>query len=105
VLDPKTLRAPRSPIDAWTPAPPQLENTLIRGYTRLATDAAHRRIDAELRTLDLLLASVFGLIALPFALLIALVVLLSSGRPVLYRGERVGRRGHFFQMLKFRTMR
>jgi lipopolysaccharide/colanic/teichoic acid biosynthesis glycosyltransferase len=88
-----------------TAAPPQLENTLIRGYTRLATDAQHRRIDAELRTLDILFASVFGLVALPFALVIALVVLLSSGRPVLYRGERVGRRGHFFQMLKFRTMR
>ena len=88
-----------------TAAPPQLENTLIRGYTRLATDAQHRRIDAELRTLDILFAGLFGLIALPFALVIALVVLLSSGRPVLYRGERVGRRGHFFQMLKFRTMR
>ncbi len=88
-----------------TAAPPQLENTLIRGYTRLATDAEHRRIDAELRTLDILLASLFGLIALPFALVIALVVLFSSGRPVFYRGERVGRRGHFFQMLKFRTMR
>jgi lipopolysaccharide/colanic/teichoic acid biosynthesis glycosyltransferase len=88
-----------------TAAPPQLENTLIRGYTRLATDAEHRRIDAELRTLDIVLASLFGLVALPFALVIALVVLVSSGRPVLYRGERVGRRGHFFQMLKFRTMR
>jgi lipopolysaccharide/colanic/teichoic acid biosynthesis glycosyltransferase len=86
-------------------APPQLENTLISGYTRLATDAQHRRIDAELRALDILLASVFGLLALPFALVIAVVVLVSSGRPVLYRGERVGRRGHFFRMLKFRTMR
>ncbi len=36
---------------------------------------------------------------------IALVVLVTSGRPVLYRGERVGRRGRFFHMLKFRTMR
>ena len=73
-----------------TAAPPQLENTLIRGYTRLATDAQHRRIDAELRTLDILFAGLFGLIALPFGIVIALVVLLSSGRPVLYRGERVG---------------
>jgi len=88
-----------------TAAPPQLENTLIRGYTRLATDAQHRRIDVELRTLDILFAGLFGLIALPFGIVIALVVLFSSGRPVLYRGERVGRRGHFFQMLKFRTMR
>jgi lipopolysaccharide/colanic/teichoic acid biosynthesis glycosyltransferase len=97
--------SPRSTIDHVTAAPPQLENTLIRGYTRLATDAAHRRIDAELRTLDILFAGIFGLLLLPFALVIALVVLLSSGRPVLYHGERVGRRGHFFQMLKFRTMR
>ncbi len=88
-----------------TAAPPQLENTLISGYTRLATDAQHRRIDAELRALDILFAGIFGLLALPFALVIALVVLVSSGRPVLYHGERVGRRGHFFRMLKFRTMR
>ncbi len=82
-----------------------LEDTLITGYTRLAADAPHRRIDAELRTLDVVLAALFGLIALPFAIVIALVVLATSGRPVLYRGERVGRRGRFFHMLKFRTMR
>jgi lipopolysaccharide/colanic/teichoic acid biosynthesis glycosyltransferase len=95
----------RSTIDRVTAAPPKLENTLISGYTRLATDAQRRRIDVELRTLDILFAALFGLIALPFAVVIALVVLVTSGRPVLYRGERVGRRGHFFQMLKFRTMR
>jgi len=82
----------------------QLENTLVRGYTRLASDAPPRRIDAELRALDVLLASLFGLLALPFALVIALIALVTSGRPVFYRGERVGRRGRFFQMLKFRTM-
>jgi lipopolysaccharide/colanic/teichoic acid biosynthesis glycosyltransferase len=36
---------------------------------------------------------------------LALIVLVTSGRPVLYRGERVGRRGRFFKMLKFRTMK
>jgi lipopolysaccharide/colanic/teichoic acid biosynthesis glycosyltransferase len=36
---------------------------------------------------------------------IALLVLVTSGRPVLYRGERVGRRGRFFHMLKFRTLK
>jgi lipopolysaccharide/colanic/teichoic acid biosynthesis glycosyltransferase len=82
----------------------RLENTLVRGYTRLASDAPHRRIDAELRALDVVLASLFGLLVLPFALVIALVALVTSGRPVLYRGERVGRRGRFFQMIKFRTM-
>jgi lipopolysaccharide/colanic/teichoic acid biosynthesis glycosyltransferase len=85
--------------------PAALEDTLITGFTRLATDAPHRRIDAELRTLDVVLATLFGLIALPFAVVIAVLVLVTSGRPVLYRGERVGRRGRFFDMLKFRTMK
>ena len=86
-------------------APPPLEETLVSGYVRLASGAEHRRIDLELRILDIVLATLFGLVALPIALVIALVQLVTSGRPVLYRGERVGRRGHFFQMLKFRTMK
>ncbi len=86
-------------------APPQLEETLVRGYVRLASEAEHRRIDLELRILDIVLATLFGLVALPFALIIAVLQLATSGRPILYRGERVGRRGHFFEMLKFRTMR
>jgi lipopolysaccharide/colanic/teichoic acid biosynthesis glycosyltransferase len=32
-------------------------------------------------------------------------MLMTSGRPVLYRGQRVGRGGHFFEMLKFRTLK
>ena len=82
-----------------------LEDTLVSGFTRLASDAPHRRIDAELRLLDIALATLFGLIALPFAAVISLIVLVTSGRPILYRGDRVGRRGRFFQMLKFRTMK
>jgi len=86
-------------------APPQLEDTLTTGYVRLASEAKSRRIDIELRALDILFASLFGLVLLPIGLLIALLVLLTSGRPVLYRGERVGRGGHFFKMLKFRTLK
>jgi lipopolysaccharide/colanic/teichoic acid biosynthesis glycosyltransferase len=85
--------------------PVALEDTLITGFRRLASEAPHRRIDAELRTLDILLAALCGIVALPLGLVIALVVLVTSGRPVLYRGERVGRRGRFFNMLKFRTMK
>jgi lipopolysaccharide/colanic/teichoic acid biosynthesis glycosyltransferase len=86
-------------------APPPLEETLVSGYVRLAAQAEHRRIDVELRALDILFATLFCLLALPIALAIALLQLATSGRPILYRGERVGRRGHFFLMLKFRTMR
>ena len=95
----------RSTIDRMEAAPPPLEETLVRGYVRLATEAEHRRIDLELRALDIMLATVFGLAAFPVALVIALIQLVASGRPILYRGERVGRRGRFFEMLKFRTMK
>jgi lipopolysaccharide/colanic/teichoic acid biosynthesis glycosyltransferase len=83
----------------------QLEDTLVGGYRRLAAETPRRRIDVELRALDLLFAALFGVLLLPVALAIALLLLATSGRPVLYRGERVGRGAHFFTMLKFRTLR
>ena len=86
-------------------SPPPLEDTLVTGYSRLARDAPDRRIDLELRALDILFSGIFSIVLAPVALVIALIVLATSGRPVLYRGERVGRGGHFFQMLKFRTLK
>jgi len=86
-------------------AQPRLEDTLVTGYKRLAGSTAKRRIDLELRTLDILFSGLFLIVLSPLALVIALLVIATSGRPVLYRGERVGRGGHFFAMLKFRTLR
>ena len=83
----------------------RLEDTLVSGYKRLAADAPHRRTDFELRALDFLFAAFFGLLLLPIGLAIALLVLTTSGQPILYRGRRVGRGGHFFTMLKFRTLK
>jgi lipopolysaccharide/colanic/teichoic acid biosynthesis glycosyltransferase len=82
----------------------RLEDTLVSGYTRLAAEAPRRRIDVELRALDVLFSSLFGLLLTPFWLTIAAVLLATSGRPVLYRGERVGRAGRFFTIYKFRTL-
>jgi lipopolysaccharide/colanic/teichoic acid biosynthesis glycosyltransferase len=73
-----------------------LEDTLVRGYTRLAAESPHRRIDAELRFLDLLLSAAFSLLLLPVFAIIAAAILVTDGLPILYRGERVGRHGHFF---------
>jgi lipopolysaccharide/colanic/teichoic acid biosynthesis glycosyltransferase len=84
---------------------PKLEDTLVKGYTRLASDTPNRRIDLELRALDIVLSALFLILLSPVALLISGVVVATSGRPVLYRGQRVGRGGHFFEMLKFRTLR
>jgi len=83
---------------------PQLEDTLAGGYRRLAAETPRRRIDIELRALDLVFTAVFGVLLVPVAAAIALLLLLTSGRPVLYRGERVGRGARFFTMLKFRTL-
>lgn len=57
------------------------------------------------RTLDLVL-SLVGLLALgPVMLAVALAVRLDSPGPVLFRQERVGRRGRTFILNKFRSMR
>ena len=81
-----------------------LEDTLVRGYRQLAAETPRRRIDVELRALDLLFAALFGVLLAPLGLLIALIVLATSGRPILYRGARVARGGRVFTMVKFRTL-
>jgi lipopolysaccharide/colanic/teichoic acid biosynthesis glycosyltransferase len=81
------------------------EDTLVSGYRQLALEAPARRRDGFLRALDVTLSALFLVVSLPLSLAIALLVLATSGRPVLYRGERVGRGGHVFTMLKFRTLR
>jgi lipopolysaccharide/colanic/teichoic acid biosynthesis glycosyltransferase len=83
----------------------RIEDTFIRGYRQLALETPARKRDAVLRFLDVLLATLFLVVTLPVAALIALLLLITSGRPVFYRGERVGRGGRVFTMLKFRTLR
>ena len=85
--------------------PPPLEDTLIRSYKRLARESARRDKDLVLRILDVVFAGLLLLVTLPLTLPIAVGMAVTSGRPVLYRGERVGRGGHVFEMLKFRTLR
>jgi lipopolysaccharide/colanic/teichoic acid biosynthesis glycosyltransferase len=86
-------------------APPPVEDTLVSGYRRLASQAEHRRIDLELRALDIFFVALFGIVLVFVAFAIAAIVRVTSGAPVLYRGQRVGRGGHFFEMLKFRTLK
>jgi lipopolysaccharide/colanic/teichoic acid biosynthesis glycosyltransferase len=82
-----------------------LEDTLTSSYARLAAETPRRRIDVELRLLDILFVAFFGVLLLPVTAAIALATLASDGLPVLYRGDRVGRHGRFFTILKFRTLR
>src|SRR3954452_2589321 len=82
-----------------------IEDTFIRGYRQLALEAPQRPRDRFLRLLDVTLSAVFLLVALPIVVLLTAILLVTSGRPILYRGERVGRGGHIFTMLKFRTLK
>lgn len=57
------------------------------------------------RGFDLLVGGLLLVLALPVLTLVAGLILVCSGRPVLYRQERMGLDGRRFSILKFRTMR
>lgn len=79
--------------------------SLIERYARMAEEASTpRRVDLALRALDVAIGG-SALVALsPLIALIAAVLRITSGRPVLYRGVRVGHGGRPFTMYKFRTL-
>jgi lipopolysaccharide/colanic/teichoic acid biosynthesis glycosyltransferase len=79
--------------------------TLAERYERLARETPRRGRDIELRALDVALSALFLLLASPLIAIIALAILVSDGLPVFYRGQRVGRGGRVFTMIKFRTLR
>ncbi|MEZ4699382.1 MAG: sugar transferase [Rhodothermales bacterium] len=56
------------------------------------------------RALDVLIASALLLLLWPLLALIAGVVWLDSGRPILFRQTRIGLHGRPFTILKFRTL-
>ena len=81
-------------------------STLAEQYSVMASeDFAPRRVDVALRGLDALIAGSALLALSPLLGLLALATLITSGRPVLYRGERVGQGGRVFTMYKLRTLR
>jgi lipopolysaccharide/colanic/teichoic acid biosynthesis glycosyltransferase len=89
----------REPQDQQAP-------TLAEQYSAIASEAfAPRRVDIVIRALDLIIAWTALVVLSPLLGLLALATLLTSGRPVLYRGERVGRGGRVFTMYKLRTLK
>jgi lipopolysaccharide/colanic/teichoic acid biosynthesis glycosyltransferase len=87
------------------PAPLEHHDSLVEQYAAMAHVFQPRAVDHVLRFLDVVIAGAAVVIASPLMLAIAVVLKLSSPRaPVLYRGWRVGRGGHLFPMLKFRTL-
>lgn len=62
-------------------------------------------IPTSKRVLDLIITIIGGIIVSPIILIIALLVRILHGRPVLFRHQRPGYRGLPFTLHKFRTMR
>jgi lipopolysaccharide/colanic/teichoic acid biosynthesis glycosyltransferase len=84
---------------------PKPSESFVARFEQLVSGAEKRRVDLELRILDVVFAILFGIPALLIGLVIALLVAVTSGLPILYRGERVGRGGRLFTIFKFRTLR
>jgi lipopolysaccharide/colanic/teichoic acid biosynthesis glycosyltransferase len=57
------------------------------------------------RAIDLIGALVLLVVFIPAFIAVALAVVIDSGWPIFYRGERVGRDGRTFTVFKFRSMR
>ena len=57
------------------------------------------------RTVDLVLAVILVILALPVIVFAAMAIVLESGGPVLFSQPRVGEQGRVFRVLKLRTMR
>ena len=60
---------------------------------------------ASKRAGDVVFSIVLIVLMAPVALLVALAILLETGRPLLFRQARVGLNGRTFQIIKFRSMR
>jgi lipopolysaccharide/colanic/teichoic acid biosynthesis glycosyltransferase len=98
-------RAPGQTDTEPAPSPIQNHDSLVEQYAAMAHVFEPRGVDAALRLLDIVIAGLAVVVTAPLSALIALALKISSPRaPALYRGWRVGRGGHLFQMLKFRTL-
>lgn len=56
------------------------------------------------RSLDVVLALSLLILLSPIMIAVGAMVAMTSGRPIIFRQERVGLRGRHFEILKFRTM-
>ncbi|TDC85200.1 sugar transferase [Micromonospora sp. KC606] len=75
------------------------------GAGSLPRPPSARPYDPYKRLLDVVVAAVLLILAAPVLLAVSLVVLVTLGRPVMFRHPRPGRNGELFRMVKFRTMR
>jgi undecaprenyl-phosphate galactose phosphotransferase len=82
----------------------EMEGRIISGALELPSQMTIQPGLVAKRIMDILIGTTIFLAMLPFGLLIALAIKLSSRGPVLYASYRIGKGGRPFKMFKFRTM-
>ena len=80
------------------------EASLVERYREMAHTFEPVPVDRLLRVVDFAAAACLLVVLAPVLAASALAVLASGGRPLFYRGARVGRGGRVFQMYKLRTL-
>jgi lipopolysaccharide/colanic/teichoic acid biosynthesis glycosyltransferase len=78
--------------------------SLAERYAAIAHAYEPRPVDRALRAIDLTIAGSVLVVASPLLLVFTLAIRLTSGRPIFYRGARVGQAGRVYEMYKFRTL-
>jgi undecaprenyl-phosphate glucose phosphotransferase len=93
--------APSSPSPTWLLHTPTPARPRSRPFTQDRFDwvrLTKRIIDAGIAGLGLLML-------LPLFALVAIAILVTTGRPIFYTQHRVGQRGRLFRIVKFRSMK
>lgn len=87
-------------------AGPRMITSPISGTTLVQLDSAHFTGPKHVTkaVFDWVTALIITVILAPVLAIITLLVWMTSGRPVLYKQERIGLDGRPFKMLKFRSM-
>ena len=78
--------------------------SLAYGPSSLGTRARRSPSDSVKRGIDIVLAGTGLVFLAPAIVLVMVAMLIADGRPLCYAHTRIGRHGHPFQCLKFRTM-
>lgn len=88
------ITAPKREISIINTIPViEIKRTPLDGWGRISK-----------RIFDVIFSLTFIIIFSPLYLLLAFAILLESGKPVLFKNERVGEKGNLFSVYKFRTM-
>lgn len=105
VRDPLKSRPAYNPVPAGRGDARQFEFTQpAPAVPQRAVSGFQPRSELFHRLFNLTCAGAIFVMALPVILLLTALVFVTQGRPVFYRGERVGREGVAFDIFKFRTL-